>query len=360
MRPRKFAPIMRCSSRSVGVSPWTSISSSRRRYPESACASLSTVWRLKSSRRSSCVWTPSSVAEVGWASYRYSRRSSTKCGRGSDAIIQIRQWYNNHDFSMAGTLFVVATPIGNLEDITARAIRILREASIIAAEDTRRTAHLLARYAITTPTTSLHEHNEAQKSASLVGRLERGDNVALVSDAGTPTISDPGHRLIKAAIDAGIRIEPIPGPSAVIAALAVSGLPSESFAFLGFPPVRSKARSAWFERARTIGGTIVFFESPHRIRETLAQLRVEIGDCQVVLCRELTKTHEELVRGPITSVLSELSSSLGEFTVVTYIGQTTEMARYEPPTPAEALVEFGELTNNGKLSRRSAVATLAK
>src|ERR1700730_12460873 len=159
---------------------------------------------------------------------------------------------------MPGTLFVVATPIGNLEDITGRALRVLREASIIAAEDTRRTAHLLARYAITTPTTSLHEHNEAHKSASLVGRLERGENIALVSDAGTPTISDSGTRLIRAAVDAGIRIEAIPGPSAAIAALAVSGLPSDSFSFLGFPPTRSKARIEWFDRARAIGGTVVF------------------------------------------------------------------------------------------------------
>src|SRR5712671_305100 len=119
---------------------------------------------------------------------------------------------------MSGTLFVVATPIGNLEDITARALRVLREASIIAAEDTRRTSHLLSRYAITTPTTSLHEHNEAQKSAALVARLQRGDDIALVSDAGTPTISDPGQRLVRAAADAGIRVEPVPGPSAIIAA----------------------------------------------------------------------------------------------------------------------------------------------
>src|SRR5688572_15111368 len=184
---------------------------------------------------------------------------------------------------MPGTLFVVATPIGNLEDITARALRVLREASVIAAEDTRRTANLLARYAITTPTTSLHEHNEAQKSASIVARLERGENVALVSDAGTPTISDPGQRLIRAASDAGFRVESIPGPSAAIAALAASGLPTDSFAFLGFPPARSKARTEWFERAKNIGGTIVFFEAPHRIRKTLAELKETAGDCPIAV-----------------------------------------------------------------------------
>ena len=261
---------------------------------------------------------------------------------------------------MPGTLFVVATPIGNLEDITGRALRVLREASIIAAEDTRRTAHLLARYAITTPTTSLHEHNEAQKSASLVGRLERGENVALVSDAGTPTISDPGSRLIKAAIDAGIRVEPIPGPNAAIAALAVSGLPSESFAFLGFPPARSHARSEWFDRARSIGGTVVFFEAPHRIRETLSQLWKAVGDCPVVVCRELTKKHEELVRGPISVVLEKIQSPIGEFTVVAHIGQSTEIDRPSVPAGADLLVEFGELTKLAKISRRGAIATLAK
>jgi 16S rRNA (cytidine1402-2'-O)-methyltransferase len=261
---------------------------------------------------------------------------------------------------MPGTLFVVATPIGNLEDITARALRVLREASIIAAEDTRRTAHLLARYAITTPTTSLHEHNEAQKAGSLVARLQRGEAVALVSDAGTPTISDPGRRLVKAAIDAGIRVEPIPGPNAAIAALAVSGLPSDSFAFLGFPPVRSKDRTAWFGRVRSVGGTIVFFEGPHRIRETLDQLRREVGDCQVVVCRELTKTHEELVRGPISGVLTKVGALLGEFTVVVDVGQITDNVSAKPPTAEEVLVEFGYLTHSGKLSRRAAVSALAK
>jgi 16S rRNA (cytidine1402-2'-O)-methyltransferase len=261
---------------------------------------------------------------------------------------------------MSGTLFVVATPIGNLEDITGRALRVLREASIIAAEDTRRTAHLLARYAITTPTTSLHEHNEASKTGSLVARLERGENIALVSDAGTPTISDPGQGLIKAAIDAGIRVEPVPGPNAAIAALAVSGLPIDSFSFLGFPPPRAKARSEWFIRLRAVGGTIVFFEAPHRIRQTLDELRREVGDCQVTVCRELTKIHEELVRGPISQVLLRLESPLGEFTVVALIGHSTEIDTPAPPGPADAFAEFGDLTDNCKMSRRAAVAALAK
>jgi 16S rRNA (cytidine1402-2'-O)-methyltransferase len=261
---------------------------------------------------------------------------------------------------MPGTLFVVATPIGNLEDITARALRVLREASMIAAEDTRRTAHLLARYAITTPATSLHEHNETRKAAPILARLARGEDVALVSDAGTPTISDPGARLIRAAIDAGVRVETVPGPNAAIAALAVSGLPSETFTFMGFPPARSKDRSAWFENARRIGGTIVFYEAPHRIRQTLTDLARTVGDREVVICRELTKAHEELVRGPMLAVLEKLSAPQGEFTIVANVGHTTEQDHAKAPTPADIALEFGEMTNMAGISRRKAVAALSK
>jgi 16S rRNA (cytidine1402-2'-O)-methyltransferase len=261
---------------------------------------------------------------------------------------------------MPGTLFVVATPIGNLEDITARALRVLREVAVIAAEDTRRTAHLLARYAITTPTTSLHEHNERQKSSALIAQLERGDAVALVSDAGTPTISDPGQRLIRQCIDAGIPVEPIPGPSALLAALSVSGLPCDTFSFLGFPPTRSKARTNWFERLRSAGGTVIFFEAPHRIHETLSQLQRVVGDCPVTICREMTKAHQELVRGPISAVLTALTAARGEFTVVAYIGHTTEHAIPARPPDAEMAVEFGEITENTGLSRRQALNALAR
>src|SRR5262245_13923257 len=260
---------------------------------------------------------------------------------------------------MAGTLFVVATPIGNLEDITARALRVLREASIIAAEDTRRTAHLLARYAITTPTTSLHEHNERTKSEVLLGRLQRGEHVALVSDAGTPAISDPGLTLIRQAVAAGIRIEPVPGPSAVMAALAVSGLDSSAFTFMGFPPNRSKARVEWFEQLARIGGTIVFFEAPHRIRRTLEELKERVGDVQAVVCRELTKIHEELVRGPISGLLEGLRQPIGEFTVVVEIGHKTEIGAIGAVAAPDLLSEFGHITDSGGLSRRDAVHELA-
>jgi len=260
---------------------------------------------------------------------------------------------------MPGTLFVVATPIGNLEDVTARAVRVLRAVSVIAAEDTRRTGHLLARHAITTPTTSLHEHNEARKSASLVARLLQGDDIALVSDAGTPTVSDPGARLIREAIDAGLRVESIPGPSAVLTALAASGLPSETFSFFGFPPTRSKDRKLWFNRLAYVAGTVVFFEAPHRIRQTLEELLRTVGNCQVAVGRELTKTHEELVRGPIKSVLEALKSPIGEFTVVASIGQTTEFVP-TPPEPQALAAEFADMTGSGQLTRRRAVASLAR
>jgi 16S rRNA (cytidine1402-2'-O)-methyltransferase len=261
---------------------------------------------------------------------------------------------------MPGTLFVVATPIGNLEDITLRALRVLREVTIIAAEDTRRTSHLLSRYAISTPTTSLHRHNEGKKSETLLARLLRGDDVAVVSDAGTPTISDPGGELIRAALDAGVRVEPIPGPSAVVAALAASGLPADSFTFFGFPPTRASDRTRWFDRLRDVGGTVVFFEAPHRIERTLEDLRAEVGDCQIAIARELTKTHEELVRGPISELIAKLGASKGEYTVVAFIENLSNARDVAMPQPASLRLEFGELTTVRGLSRREAIAGLAR
>jgi 16S rRNA (cytidine1402-2'-O)-methyltransferase len=261
---------------------------------------------------------------------------------------------------MPGTLFVVATPIGNLEDITVRALRILREVAVIAAEDTRRTARLLARHAIATPTTSLHEHNEAGKSAVLVERLLRGDSIALVSDAGTPTVSDPGGLLIRAAINAGIRVESVPGPSAVLAALAASGLPTDAFSFLGFPPTRGKDRKLWFQRVKAIRGTIVFFEAPHRIQSTLTEIAREIGNCQAVVCRELTKFHEELVRGPIIEIAQAVGSGRGEFTVVLFIDPMTEVEPAATPTLQVIADEFGVMTNIGAVTRRQAINSLAR
>jgi 16S rRNA (cytidine1402-2'-O)-methyltransferase len=261
---------------------------------------------------------------------------------------------------MPGTLFVVASPIGNLEDISARALRVLREVRLIAAEDTRRTGRLLARYAINTPTTSFHRHNESSKLATLLKRLQHGEDLALVSDAGTPTISDPGQQLVRAAIEAGVRVEPIPGPSAVLAALAASGIDTATFLFLGFPPIRSKDRKQWFEDLKGAGRPVVFFEAPHRIRSTLTYLQRVVGDCHVTIARELTKTHEEFVRGPISSALKQLIAPLGEFTVVADIGRITDMKGLAAATAEDMLHEFGHITLSNGLSRRRAINALAK
>jgi 16S rRNA (cytidine1402-2'-O)-methyltransferase len=257
---------------------------------------------------------------------------------------------------MPGTLFVVATPIGNLEDITVRALRVLREVAVIAAEDTRRTAHLLARHAITTPTTSLHQHNESAKSAAIIDRLQRGDAVALVSDAGTPTVSDPGSQLIREAIAAGIRVEPVPGPSAVLAALTASGFETGSFAFLGFPPTKAKDRNTWFDRLTSIGETVIFFEAPHRILETLADLQRFAGDCTVSVSRELTKVHEETVRGQISHIIQAFNEPIGEFTVVVRVMQRAPaIVRDE-----DVVAEFGEMTAIPGVTKRKAVGLLAR
>jgi 16S rRNA (cytidine1402-2'-O)-methyltransferase len=261
---------------------------------------------------------------------------------------------------MPGTLFVVATPIGNLEDVTARALRVLREVAVIAAEDTRRTAQLLARYGIETPQTSLHEHNEASKAAAIVARLKRGDDVALVSDAGTPVISDPGERLIAAAVAAGIRVEPVPGPSAILAALAASGLAAGAFTFLGFPPTRSKDRKRWFETLKAAGHTVVFFEAPHRVARTLTDLRQAIGDRPVAVARELTKAHEELVRGPISTVAAALGHPRGELTIVVDVGYMANIGASVVPRDADIASEFGDMTEHGGLTRREAISKLAR
>jgi len=261
---------------------------------------------------------------------------------------------------MPGTLFLVATPIGNLEDITARAVRILGEVAVIAAEDTRRTSRLLSRYAIQTPTTSLHEHNETRKAPSLIARLQAGESVALVSDAGTPLMSDPGEELVRLAIDAGIRIEPIPGPSAVMAAVTASGFATQPFTFLGFPPTRSKDRKDWLAALSRQCGTVVFFEAPHRIRQTLANVQAVVGNCNAVVCRELTKVHEQLVRGPISTISEAPFLDIGELTVVLDIGHKPEHVEKLLASDQELSTELGYITEKLKISRRAAIQKLAR
>ncbi len=217
---------------------------------------------------------------------------------------------------MAGILYVVATPIGNLEDITFRALRVLREVALIAAEDTRRTARLLQHYSISTPTTSLHEHNERTRTPELIARLTQGDSVAVVSDAGTPLISDPGGMLVAAAHDAGIRVEPVPGASAAMAAVSASGLPADQILFVGFPPSRANDRKRWLTSLKDEPRLLVFFEAPHRILASLTDLLEIFGDRLAAVGRELTKVHEELAVRPISEHLQTLTSPRGEFTIV--------------------------------------------
>ena len=264
-----------------------------------------------------------------------------------------------------GTLYVVATPIGNLEDVTYRAVRVLGSVDLIAAEDTRHAAKLLARYEVTTPRTSLHEHNEAEKTGRLLARLARGETVALVSDAGTPLVSDPGARLVRAARERGLRVEAVPGPSAVLAALVSSGLAGGSFTFGGFPPFRSSARTRWFAGLAREARPFVFFEAPHRIDASLRDLEAAAGDRAIAVCRELTKRHEELVAGPVSDVRARLSKPRGEFTVVVEAAPEVERERAATPERAAATAAAGEpaaaaLTDEvGRLLRQGVTRTAA-
>ena len=261
--------------------------------------------------------------------------------------------------SAAGILFLVATPIGNLEDISLRAVRVLRESDLVAAEDPRHTSKLLHHYDIRRPTTSLHEHNELEKLPALVGQLRAGSRIALVTDAGTPAVSDPGFRLVRAAIDAGIRVEAIPGPSPVLAALILSGLPTDSFLFAGFPPPKSAARLAWFADLAGERRTLVFFEAPHRVLETLTDALAALGDRQASIGRELTKLHEEVIRGPLSSLQDRVGVPRGEFTVVVAGKDDSAGELVEEVTDSQLLTEFGHLTESGA-GRREAIAELAR
>jgi 16S rRNA (cytidine1402-2'-O)-methyltransferase len=220
--------------------------------------------------------------------------------------------------SIAGTLYIVSTPIGNMEDITLRALRILKEVDLIAAEDTRRTGLLLKHFGIQASLTSYFEGNELRKREFILAKLKEGKKVALVSDAGTPGISDPGFRLIQLAIENQLPIIPIPGTSAVITALSISGLPTDAFLFKGFLPHKSKKRRDLLKELENTRETIIFYESPHRISETLRDILEILGDRQTVLTRELTKVYEEIIRGKVSEILSQVGDRTlkGEITLV--------------------------------------------
>lgn len=257
---------------------------------------------------------------------------------------------------MPGTLYLVATPIGNLEDITFRAIRILKEVGLIACEDTRQTRKLLDHYGIRNPTVSYHRHNEAARTPELIEKMTGGATLALVSDAGTPLVSDPGYRLVAAAIEHEITVCPIPGPSAILTALAGAGLPTEAFRFCGFLPPKAGHRSKALEQLRQEDATLIFYEAPHRVLETLADIERVLGARPVVVARELTKIHEEFLRGTaaeIRTVLAARGGVKGEITLL--IGKAAA------PQPDESTIEdaVASCMREG-LSKMEAVKTVAR
>src|SRR6185295_16078353 len=215
-----------------------------------------------------------------------------------------------------GTLYLVATPIGNLADITHRALQILNDVDLIACEDTRHTHKLLNHYGVNTKTISYHEHNEQQRAAELIERLKQGTNLAVVSDAGTPSISDPGFRLVRAAIENEITVVPVPGPSALITALIAAGLPTDEFFFAGFLPSRTSARRARLTELQSIPGTLIFYEAPHRLAATLKDAYEILGEREAVVARELTKLHEEIRRGRLSQLATDYTDVRGEIVVL--------------------------------------------
>ncbi|HEX5227920.1 MAG TPA: 16S rRNA (cytidine(1402)-2'-O)-methyltransferase [Bryobacteraceae bacterium] len=257
---------------------------------------------------------------------------------------------------MSGTLYIVATPIGNLEDITLRALRVLREVDRIACEDTRQTRKLLDRHGISKPLVSYHEHNEQARAEELLAEIEAGSNIALVSDAGTPLIADPGYRIVERARARGITVTPIPGPSALISALSASGLPTDSFHFGGFLPAKQTQRRKALEELKGLTATLVFYEAPHRILEALDDIAGVLGARQVTLARELTKVHEEFMTGEATEVrkvLSQRPALKGEFTLM--IAKAAAPAENLPPIEAA----FDRLIESG-VPRMDAMKTLAR
>ncbi len=256
-----------------------------------------------------------------------------------------------------GTLYIVSTPIGNLEDITLRALKVLGSVRIIAAEDTRHTQKLLHHYDIHTPQTSYHDHNKEEKSAILIAKLKEGHDIALVSDAGTPGISDPGYYLINRAIDEDIKISPIPGPTASIAALSISGLPTDAFVFEGFLPAKKAARRKRLQELSSERRTIIMFETPRRVSSSLEDISEILGERRVVLTRELTKMFEEVIRDRVTSVMEKIKgrSLKGEITII------IEGAHGEIITDTEDLKSYLEkLMKKEGLTLKDAVSKASK
>jgi 16S rRNA (cytidine1402-2'-O)-methyltransferase len=259
-----------------------------------------------------------------------------------------------------GVLYLIATPIGNLEDITLRALRILKEVGLIACEDTRQTAKLLTRYGINTPKESYHKYNEASRAARLIQQLREGKNIALVSDAGTPLLSDPGYELVASCRREGIPVIPIPGPSAALAALTASGLPADNFFFAGFLPAKTTPRKRRLQELAAIPSTLVFYEAPHRILSTVEDMILILGPRRACVARELTKIHEEFLGGTLSEILEQLkkrSKILGEITLIVEKGETVPAINTSPISLKQHLEE--EMQKTGA-SRNAALKSVAK
>ncbi len=243
---------------------------------------------------------------------------------------------------MSSKLYIVSTPIGNLEDITLRALNILKQVDLIACEDTRTTRKLLSRYQILKPLTSYHEHNEIEKAKELLSMLQEGHSIALVTDAGTPGVSDPGYRIVKLASENGVQIFSVPGPSAAIAALSISGLPTSGFTFLGFPPKQKKRLIEYLERIKDYPETLVFYESPRRVIKTLESMAEVFGERNASLGREITKMYEETLRGTLSEIVTTLKSRdnlKGEFTLVIE-GNSQDKGEFDSETIDDLLLYF--------------------
>jgi 16S rRNA (cytidine1402-2'-O)-methyltransferase len=260
-----------------------------------------------------------------------------------------------------GCLYLVATPIGNLEDITLRALRILRESDQIACEDTRHTQKLLNHYEIAKPLVSYHEHNELTRAPELLIALEQGAKISLVSDAGMPLVSDPGYRLVTLCLRHKIPVVPIPGPSALLAALSASGLPNEEFLFVGFLPARSAERHRALERLRIEDRTIILYEAPHRVQECVADAIEVLGDRPACLAREVTKLHEEFLRGKLSEIASSLEErpARGEITLLIGAADAAE-ARHHADSAQSLAARVDELMHQAKLDRKEALKLAAK
>jgi len=263
--------------------------------------------------------------------------------------------------SAAGCLYLVGTPIGNLEDITLRAIRILKEADQIACEDTRHTQKLLTHYDIHKPLISYHEHNELTRAPELVLALEQGAKIALVSDAGMPLVSDPGYRLVTLCLRHHILVVPIPGPSALLASLSASGLPNEEFLFLGFLPARSGERRRALEHLRIEDRTLIFYEAPHRVEETIADAREILGDRPACLAREVTKLHEEFLRGKLSEIAAMIEEQPARGEITLLIGPSDPAESRSHGDSAQSLAaRVEELMHQAKLDRKEALKLAAK